>query len=97
MKNLIEYVGKHKMKPPSIPPKGGGHIIDSFALSSFGGVGGGYSFSSFFTPLGNKSHIPVFPLFHQKRMLYEGWFYVYIYNVQRAEDRNREVRVHTCR
>ena len=33
--------GENKGKPPSIPPKGGGHIIDSFALSSFGGVGGG--------------------------------------------------------
>lgn len=35
---------KNKEKPPLIPPKGGGHIIYSFALSSFGGVGGGFHF-----------------------------------------------------
>ena len=38
--------GENKGKPPSIPPKGGGHIIYSFALSSFGGVGGGTIYCS---------------------------------------------------
>ena len=33
--------GEKKGKPPLITPKGGGPIIDSFALSSFGGGGGG--------------------------------------------------------
>ena len=33
-----------KGKPPSIPPKGGDHIIDSFVLSSFWGVEGGFHF-----------------------------------------------------
>jgi len=53
--------------------------------------------SNILTLHSNNSHISISSLFHQKRMLYEGWFYVYIYNVQRSEDWNWEVRVHTCR
>ena len=41
-------------------PNDGGHIIDSFALSSFGGVGGNRpSFSSSFTSTGNNSHFSI--------------------------------------
>jgi len=53
--------------------------------------------SSFFTSRSNKSRIPVSSLFHQKGKVRNGAFFVYIYNVQRPEDRRWKGRVHTCR
>ena len=40
--------------------------------------------------------IPTF-LFHQKGKVCNGWFYAYIYNVQRPKGKRREGRVHTYR
>ena len=40
--NISLFQLSPKVKASSPPKKGGGHIIDSFALSSFGGVGGGF-------------------------------------------------------
>ena len=53
--------------------------------------------SLFFTPHSNNSHFSVFSLFHQWGSVRDRWFFVYICNAQRPEDRTWEGRVHTCR
>ena len=95
MKNFMEYVGKHKFRDNLLFTRWfirrwGDEFKDdrdSMNLKP----------SNILTLHSNNSHISIPSLFHQKRMLYEGWFYVYIYNVQRSEDRKPEGRVHTCR
>jgi len=51
----------------------------------------------FFTSTGNNSYFSISSLFHQKEKVRNGAFFVYIYNVQRPEDRRWKGRVHTCR
>lgn len=58
---FAEYVEEHRMRgPPSIPPKGGSHVIAIFVLSPFLGSRRGL----FFTPPGNKSGTSIPFLFH---------------------------------
>ena len=73
-------------------------VIRVCSLSPFGELEGStFFFSSFFTSAGNNSHIPVSSLFHQRVTLCNGYFFVYIYNARRPEDRKWEDRVHTYR
>ena len=41
-----------------------------------------FSFSLFFTSIGNKSRVSISFLFHQRKMLRNEYFFVYIFNTK---------------